>query len=246
VPSDFFVDYGIVYTFQNLQQPLWRELLANKTLLNPGSFKAAQWAESKVLGDRSKFIKLLKRCLQHLCENNGTSYQMAYSPKMKCHLFAAKADRREGTLKALALKTFGERTIYKAISDKKSENPNAIQHWKHDAFRHKFMRFGQKWYFILTPFWAFTCDGVNSPSKWQKKSSSNMRKPERNRAVLGHVLFWASVLCREPDLLQSGDGFRIQRPISLSLSPSIKDADWVKIAKSDEQKEMTDDLGVLL
>ncbi|MBE2203534.1 MAG: toll/interleukin-1 receptor domain-containing protein [Chthoniobacterales bacterium] len=245
-PSDFFVDYGIVYTFQNFEQPLWKELFANKTLINPGHFKASKWAESAVMGDRSKFIKLLNRCLQHLCEHNSTPYQMAYSKKMKCHLFAVKAGTREGTLKALALKTFGDRTIYKAIPDKKSDDPNAIQHWKHEAFRHKFMRFGQKWYFILVPFWAFTCDGVNSPSKWQKKSSSNMRKPEKNRAVLGHVLFWASVLCREPDLIESGEGFRIQRPIGLSLSPSIKDADWVKLAKSDEQKEMTADMGVLL
>jgi len=245
-PSDVFVDYGIVYTFQSFDQPLWKELFANKTLVNSVPVKASKWAESAVMGDKSKFIKLLNRCLQHLCENNGTLYRMEYSKKMKCHLFAVKMGTREGTLKALAIKKHGDRTIYQAIPDKKSDDPNAIQHWKHEAFRHKFMRFGQKWYFILIPFWAFTCDGVNSPSKWQKKSSSNMRKPEKNRAVLGHVLFWASVLCREPDLLQSGDGFRIQRPIGLSLAPSIKDAEWVKIAKSDEQKEMSADMEVLL
>lgn len=246
LPSDFFVDYGIVYTFQSFEQPLWQELFTNKTLINPDHFKASKWAESAVMGDRSKFIKLLNRCLQHLCENNGTPYQMAYSPRMKCHLFAVKAGMREGTLKTLALKKYGNRTIYQAICDKKSDDSNGIQHWKHEAFRHKFMCFGQKWYFVLIPFWAFTCDGVNSPSKWQKKSSFNMRKPEKNRAVLGHVLFWASVLCREPDLIESGEGFQIQRPIGLFMSPSIKDADWVKLAKSDEQKEINMDMEVLL
>jgi hypothetical protein len=245
-PSDFFVDYGVLYTFQSFEQPLWKELFANKTLINPSHFRTSMWAESAVMGEKNKFIKLLNRNFQHLCEHVGTTYQMAYSPKMRCYLFAVKPGTREGSLKALALKKLGERTIYKGIPDKKMDDPDAIQHWKHEAFRHKFIRLGNHWYFVLIPFWAFTCDGVSSPSKWHKKSSSNMRKPEKNRAVLGHVLFWASILCREPDLFDSGVSFRIQRPVGLSLSPSIKDSDWVKLAKSEEQKEINMDMEVLL
>jgi hypothetical protein len=246
IPSDYLVDYGTVYTFRDFSQPFWKELFAKKILVAPRTLKSSMLAQSHVPGEKNKFIKLLNRCLRHLCENNGTPYDIEFSRSMKCHLFAAQSGKREGKLKALALKQSAERTVFKARTDPKSHDPKAIKHWQHEAFRHKFMRFGGNWFFILTPFWAFTCDGVNSPSKWHKKSSFNMRKPERNRAVLGHVLFWASVLCKEPDLFEIENGFQIIRPQELQSSPSIKDLDWVQVAKDDEQQEMKIDMEVLL
>jgi len=247
VPTDFLIDQGKVYTFESFTSPLWKELLSTRALIEPQSFPSKEWAESKVLADSNRFIKLLNRNLQHLCENNGSDFRIEYSRELKCHLFAVKAQIREGRIKAFALKNSASRTVYKAIRDEKSSDPKAIQHWKHEAFRHKFLRFDRAWYFVLTPFWAFTSDGVSTPSKWHKRSSANMRKPERNRAVLGHVLFWAHMLCgKEGDLLASADGFRINRPLGLSLRPSIKDTDWVKSAKPEEKKEMKADMGILL
>lgn len=246
IPTDYLLDYGTVYTFSDFGQPFWKELFSNKTLANPIHFKTSVWSESVIPGDKSKFIKLLNRCLRHLCENNGTPYNIEYSKEMKCHLFAAREGIREGKLKALALKHAAERTVFRARRDPKSDDPNSIQHWQHEAFRHRFLRFNGNWFFVLTPFWAFTCDGVSSPSKWHKKSSFNMRKPERNRAVLGHVLFWASVLCKEIDLFGANNGFCINRPIKLESSPSIKDSDWVHVAADHEQQEMRTDMEVLL
>ena len=72
-----------------------------------------------------------------------------------------------------------------------------------------------------------------------------MRKSERNRAVLGHVAFWASILCREPDLLDASVRFRIQRPRALSVSPSITDADWMTAAKQDEREALNTDMETL-
>lgn len=245
-PTDYLIERGFLYTFRNLNEPLWAELIKTKTLIEPGEFPSAQWAASEVMGDRNKFIKLLNRCLAHLCDNNETPHEITYSEKMRCHLFAADTGQREGKLRTLALKSFATRTVYKAILDKKSTDREAIQHWQHEALRHRFLRFADQWYLVLTPFWAFTGDGKVSPSRWQKKSSSNMRKPERNRAVLGHVAFWASILCREPDLLDASVRFRIQRPLTLSISPSIIDADWMTVAKQEEQDELKTDMDTLL
>ncbi len=246
VPIDVFVDSGVVYTFRNFEAPFWKELFANKTLVNPDQFKTSKWAESAATEGKNNFRKLLSRCLHHLCENNGTSYRISYSKDMKCYLFAAKKNAREGKLKSLAIKQIAERTVYKVIKDNSSTDPEAIQHWQHEAFRYRFVTFGSNWYLVLTPFWAFTCDGVSGSSKWQKKASSNMRKPERNRAVLGHVLFWANVLCKEPDLFESRDVFRVQRPVDIRLDPSIQDADWMNVAKDEEQQTVKTDMEVLL
>jgi len=245
-PTDYLIDYSQLYSFNAFEGVLWNELIRTKVIKCTDPLPSDKWTRSNVLGDQNKLIKLLNRCLRHLCENNGTPYQITHSHKMRCHLFAAKSGQPEGKLRAFALKSAATRTVYKAIYDKKQPNTNLIQHWQHEAFRHKFIRYSDQWFFVLTPFWAFTGDGSSDPSKWQKKSSSNMRKPERNRAVVGHVMFWASVLCQEPDMLNSARGFRIMRPTVLSISPSIRDSDWMTIADKNERNELQADMDVLL
>jgi hypothetical protein len=145
-------------------------------------------------------------------------------------------------MRVKAIKKEGTREVYKAIRDKTSSDPNSIQHWQHQAFRHFFVRFGNRWFLNVIPFWAFTREGKSSPSRWQKSSSANMRKPEKNRAVLGHIMFWASILCRDPDLLRPSEPFRIERPIELELTPSVDDDAWIKIAKETERKELLADM----
>lgn len=245
-PSNFLMEYGTVYTFEEHSSPIWAELFRTGALKEKGRFLASQWADSPVFAEKTRFIKLLNRCLHEVCQNNGTSFEITHSKDMHCYLFAAHAGKRKGWIRAMAIKIAAQRTVFKAILDKLSSDPNAIQHWQHEAFRHKFLRFGDEWYLNLVPFWAFTCDDTSSPSRWQKKSSSNMRKPERNRAVLGHVLFWASILCKEADLLHKKEGFQILRPVSIPVSPSIKDSDWSGIARDDERKQLENDMDILL
>ena len=68
-----------------------------------------------------------------------------------------------------------------------------------------------------------------------------MKKPERNRAVLGHIMFWASLLCKEPDMLSSPVSIRILRPSKIDASPSIQDEAWKVIAPADEKAILTTD-----
>jgi hypothetical protein len=161
---------------------------------------------------------------------------------MRCHLFVAAPGKRRGRIKVKAISQQGQREVYKAIRNKLSSDPDAIQHWQHQAFRHFFVRFGEQWYLQVIPFWAFTSDGQGTPSRWQKTSSANMRRPEKNRAVLGHVAFWASILCREDDLLRNNQLFQIQYPSKLSVSPSINDKDWIGITKAADKSALQADL----
>ena len=73
-----------------------------------------------------------------------------------------------------------------------------------------------------------------------------MRKPEKNRAVLGHVMFWASVLCREADLVRTADPFQIRRPVQVEGMPSIDDASWVKTEKETEKLILIADMDLPL
>jgi len=55
-------------------------------------------------------------------------------------------------------------------------------------------------------------------------------------------MFWASILCKDPDLLRPGEPFRIQRPIQMEASPSIDGHAWIAIAKETEKKELLTDM----
>lgn len=246
VPMGYWIEEGILYTFEDIATPVWKYLFEQGVLKTRSPKPTADWSLSKSFADKNRFIKLLNRSFEQYCARSETFFTLGYSKEMKCFLFQAMAGKREGYLKVKAIKVDASRMIYRAISDRRSDVPDAIQHWQHEAFRYRFQRFGSTWYLSVTPFWAFTIDGIGSPSRWQKTSSANMRRPEKNRAVLGHVMFWASILCREPDLLRPNERFRIHRPVELKARPAITDADWMNIAKEEDRQMLEDDLGILL
>ena len=204
----------MLYRFAPITEGVWKAMAERKLLRLLPPKPSSDWAHSRLLSEKNRFIKLLNRSLDQLCLTPGMAHELAWSKQMKCHLFVATANTLVGRIRVKAITNEGSREVYKAIPDKLSSIPGAIQHWQHQAFRHNFVRFGNDWYLNITPFWAFTCDGQGGPSRWQNSSSANMRRPEKNRAVLGHVMFWASILCREPDLIRSGELVRTSPPAS--------------------------------
>ena len=73
-----------------------------------------------------------------------------------------------------------------------------------------------------------------------------MRRPEKNRAVLGHIMFWASILCQEPDFFRAVESLQIHRPVQLMADPAIDDKAWIKIAKADDKAVLSGDLALEL
>jgi hypothetical protein len=241
-PKDFWIENKILYTFRPFSENFWKAIIAAKAIHPLGPKPTSSLANSKVMGDKNVFIKLLNRCLDQFCASHEMAHKLGWSKKMRCHLFVAAAGTKRGRIKVKAITKQGQREVYKAIRNKLSPDPNAIQHWQHQAFRHYFVRFGEQWYLQVIPFWAFTSDGQGTPSRWQKTSSANMRRPERNRAVLGHVAFWAAILCRDDDLLRTNQLFQIRYPSKLTVSPSISDKDWIGITKAADKTTLQADL----
>ena len=240
-PVDYFIEHSTLYTFGSFTSPFWQKVIASKSVQPQGSIPTSTWSNSTSLADKNRFVKLLNHCLDQLCANSEMEHSLAWSKGMKCHLFRAAPGKRSGHIRVPAITKMGDREVYRAIPDKLSSNPYAIQHWKHQAFRHEFVRFADRWHLLVIPFWAFTEDGWEKPSRWQKSSSANMKRPERNRAVLGHVAFWASILCREDDLLRKDQLFKVSRPSRLLVSPAIDDAAWMNIAKEQDKLELQTD-----
>lgn len=242
----YIVEKGTVYSFDDFQGEVWQELFRRRKLKPAAPIPTTRWSQSKVLAERNLFTKLLNQTLRQHCGATESPYPLIFAKSMDCYLFQAQQGIAIGSLAVKALKSNASRMVFKAIPDKRSETPGAIQHWQHEAFRWRWHRFGSQWYLTITPFWAFTGDGVSSASRFQKRSSANMRKPEKNRAVLGHVMFWRSVLCREPDLVRGASVLQIRPPVSLQASPSIRDQDWFTVAGAEERRDLQTDLALEL
>lgn len=241
-PADYYCDReGHVYTFSTFSSEPWKSLVGSGVIKPLPSFKSSDWSLSRHLAQQNEFTKLLQRNLEQLCSNVGTEFKLAWSKELKCYLFQAVPDMKIGKLKVTALSKLGTREVFKAIDNTLPGREGEIQHWKHQGFRHRFFTFGGLWFLNIEPFWAFTGDGKASQSRMHASSSRNMRKPERNRAVLGHVLFWAALLCKEPDILNPAPLFRLIRPAKLKASPSIRDDAWKVIEPDDEKKIISDD-----
>lgn len=230
---DYVVDGHTVYRFKPFSEEPWVTMIKHGKLFPSRSLNANVWAQSAAFSETGNFIKLLNGSLTELCR----THDMDYSADLRCHLFQ-HGGARYRVLKVKSVTNYGTRELCKAIRDKNSQDPNAILHYQHQAFRHQFKRFGGGWFLIITPFWAFTSDGKTTKSRFQKSWSSKARKPERNRTVLGHLLLWKSVLCREVDMFRQSSGFQVMPPLSLEVTPSIEDQEWVVLSKGEERASL--------
>jgi len=186
-PVDYWIENRVVYTFRLFDDPFWNALIRAGAIKPQSAIKSAVLAHSVRFEDKSLFIKLLNRCLDHLCAAPEMSQRMAFSKDMNCHLFVAAKNTTVGRIKVKAVKQEGTRTVYEAIPDHK--DPAKTQHWQHQAFRHHFVRLAQEWYLNVIPFWAFTADGQITPSRWQKSSSATCGNPRKIVRCLGTSCF---------------------------------------------------------
>ena len=229
-PCDYVLDGKTVYRLAPFMEEPWLSMKERRKLTAGTNIPAQSLARSDVFSEKGIFIKLLNGSLTELCR----THDMDYSKELDCHLFT-QGGLRQRSLTARALMKLGKRELCKAIPDKHSTDPSAILHWQHQAFRHQFKRFGGQWFLVIVPFWAFTGDGLLKKSRFHKSWSSKARKPERNRSVLGHLLLWKSVLCRDTDMLRRYDAIRVKSPDLLMVIPSIIDSSWTRLSRGEER-----------
>lgn len=224
----YFIDGNLLYTFDSFDETVWKAIFKEKVITPDRVIATSKLAQSLIAEEKNRFIKILTNSLSEVCR----ARDLKWSKEMKCHFFPAAPKTKERYVAAKAISKIAKRRIYKAIPSK--TNPEETQHWQHQAFRSRFHCFGGRWFLAVTPFWAFTADGTQKPSRFQKKSSANMRKPERNRAVLGHVLFWSSILSQDLGLFSRRGCIKIGECLTASSDKGISDEAWAKYLTKEE------------
>ena len=143
-PVDYWVENRVLYTFRPFTDKFWQSIIAARAIRPLPPKPASSLANSKVMADKNLFIKLLNRCLAQLCASHEMAHKLGWSKEMRCYLFVAAPGKKRGRIKVKAIAKRGQREVYKAIRDKLSSDPDAIQHWQHQAFRHFFVRFANR------------------------------------------------------------------------------------------------------
>ena len=80
------------------------------------------------------------------------------------------------------------------------KNPTQIQFFRHAAFKPAFVRLSERWYLVITPTYHFTSDGWR-PYPFYESKLKGIKGLEKNAAVLGQVVMWASLLKDRPQQL---------------------------------------------
>ena len=91
----------------------------------------------------------------------------------------------------MSLARKSRRTVVRAYADKLDGDQTAYH--RHHAFYARFRRYGEEWFLQIDPTYRFTSDG-RTVSSLAPALMTGIRKLERNPAVLGQVVMWASLL----------------------------------------------------
>ncbi|MGH9891724.1 MAG: DUF4365 domain-containing protein [bacterium] len=192
----------------------------------PGeTFDTDEWADNEDSELRRRVVELLNNTLREM-----TSRDLRWSRDRRHLFFKATRDLRPRRIST------GPRgrglTVFRAYPNKK--DPTKIAFYRHSAVRRQFLRLDGQWFLELLPTYHYTFDGFNE-SKFTGNLLSQIKRLERNAAVLRQVRMWANYLRREESLLEEVDRrLRFGDLALFDVDRGINDASWKRPKPKDE------------
>lgn len=222
-----------ILSVHDLSVPAWRQVC------DPGTveeFDAEEWASSLDEDRQSDFIHLLNECLRTRLQHLHVRYDF----KDGHYHFTATKNLQPRIVNYRSLAKESSRKVFLEYS--KAVNGTVWTYYRHNAFEGRFRRFGTEWFLQIDPTYRFTTDGRQvHPSA--PKLLSGIHKLERNQAVLGQVVMWASLL-KDPDTpdmfapsyshLAFGQLLKLESPVS------INDDEWLRTDEDAEAQKAGD------
>lgn len=208
-----------------------------RSICDPGTveeFDLDEWSLSIDPDTRSDFLELLNQCLRTRLGAIGVRYDR----QMEHYHFTASPDLTPRTQKYRSLARDAERTVFLGYPSKADANVTA--YYRHHAFGGRFRQYDGEWYLQIDPTYRYTRDGYRL-DLFGPKRLSGMRKLEKNPAVLGQVVMWATLLSDPPehDLFASPpypylgfDGL-----MTFDSPFGINDAAWLETDENPESKQ---------
>lgn len=236
--SEFVYRGKRILSVHDLEAPEW------KGIVDAGSvepFPTVEWAQSDDDDRLSDFTDLLGRCLSQRLKALG----LRYDQSREAYYYEASPDLTEIQVPYASVKVQTSRTVFK-----KYKSRSGFEYYRHTAFEPRFRRYDGEWYLSITPTYHFTEDGQKRLRFYESKLKG-IKALEKNSAVLGQVVFFASVLTdplhtlfnTQPDYPHLGfDGLK-----RLAIEYGIDDASWLPTDEEAAAKEAAeaDDLAIV-
>lgn len=142
----------------------------------------AEWADSEDPAQRRAFVWLLNQALKQ-----DASADCEWSRDRKTIYFRATPDLSPRKI----ISTTGRQRL--VFNPKQKKDGSGISFCQHAALAWRFIRAADQWLCELLPTYHYTHDGYRE-SRYADEYLSNIKRKERNPAVLGATRMWAAYL----------------------------------------------------
>jgi hypothetical protein len=218
-PGDWLLKSGQIISFHDLRQPPWSDICDVTTVPHSGE-DANEWAYSGDPVKQREFVQLLNRCLTEKVKPWG----LRYHRERRYYYFVAGPKLRTLDVRYKSLTTETSREVFTAHYSK--HDPQKLSFCRHSAFEGRFYRYGDTWFLEVTPTYHFTWDGYKM-SRFADEFLKKIKMMERNAAVIGQLLMWASYLTRKDLCTPPYPFLELGELQTFELDQGINDKAWL-------------------
>ena len=230
VGEEWILRSGMIYSFHDLTEPMWRNV-CDSGAVEP--LPSSEWADSDDFPKRGEFVDLLNRALDEKLLMDG----VYYSQTEDLFYFELHGDepRVEGSGKPGP-----GRTVVESYKTTRKKDKKMFKHYRHYALKTRWTRVDDEWYLELTPTYYFTSDG-NNKYKFHEDQLKGIKRIEKNPAVRYLVEFWSHFLSKSPGIFGKMYPFLSFGTLKTFLVDfGFDDASWKIVDEAELPKDLLD------
>ncbi len=235
-PREWALIEKTVFSFHDLSTPAWNKVCVGET----STTSTDEWALSDDRELQRRFVRLLNSCLREFL----WQFYMRFSKEEDCFYFlpsrqvaSDKTPVIERELKYKSRKKATSRSVVTKYMHK--DEKDRVAYYRHTAFSHRFLRFGDCWFLMLDPTYVFTTDGKEL-APFREELKAGIKKIEGDNAVSGTIVMFRELFHNEDDLFSAYPFLSFDEIAKIEVGAGIDDAAWKRI-KSDEEKTQETD-----
>lgn len=183
---EFALKYKRILSAHDLSKPPWTEIVDRGTV---EEFSTDEWSNTTDPDKQRLFVELLNYCVTQRTRH----MRIARRRDDDALFFLASEDLQPRQIPFRSVKQATERTVFQSYPYLKGDRKGEIAYYRHAACHVQFRRYDENWFLELLPTYHYTSDG-----KWQhplsEKYLAEMKRMERQGAVLYQVVMWAAIL----------------------------------------------------
>ena len=219
-----------VYSFYDLAERPWREVCDAASCR---AIPVEDLAYSDSIESRKIFVRLLNASFRSFL----SAWRMRHSKESDCLYFSPGKNKIEREHRYRSRKKSTRRRVVTKYFKKTDETK--IAYYRHEAFQHRFLRFGDRWYLMVEPTYVFTTDG-EEPDPYREEHLSKIKSIEGDAAILGKIVMFRDMLKDRSSLFEDSYPFLGFGAIkTVHVNAGIDDKAWASIKLAPKNAEQT-------